>query len=88
MQASTIQCVMTSGAISQDVHRRASSPCCRVSWAKKHDVVVVCGAVMCCTQPTLGTPRVIVLSGMFGGEVIETVSAYRESGEHVIVTLP
>lgn len=32
-------------------------------------------------QPPLGTRRTIVLSGMYDGEVIEVVSAYRESGE-------
>eukprot|EP00200_Dunaliella_tertiolecta_P003620 CAMPEP_0202348906 /NCGR_PEP_ID=MMETSP1126-20121109/6622_1 /ASSEMBLY_ACC=CAM_ASM_000457 /TAXON_ID=3047 /ORGANISM="Dunaliella tertiolecta, Strain CCMP1320" /LENGTH=177 /DNA_ID=CAMNT_0048940633 /DNA_START=214 /DNA_END=747 /DNA_ORIENTATION=- len=32
-------------------------------------------------QPPLGTRRTVVLSGMYDGEVIEVVSAYRESGQ-------
>ncbi|KAF5830672.1 hypothetical protein DUNSADRAFT_14210 [Dunaliella salina] len=32
-------------------------------------------------RPPLGTRRTVVLSGMYDGEVIEVVSAYRESGQ-------
>jgi len=31
-------------------------------------------------QPKLGTRRAVVLSGMYSGEVVEVVAAYRESG--------
>lgn len=31
-------------------------------------------------QPPLGTRRTIILSGMYDGEVIEVISAYRDSG--------
>ena len=34
-----------------------------------------------CLQPPLGQRRAMVLSGMFGSEVIEVVSAYKEAGE-------
>lgn len=37
--------------------------------------------------PKLGQRRVVVLSGMYGSEVVEVVSAYRDSGEGALVPL-
>jgi hypothetical protein len=33
-------------------------------------------------QPKLGTPRAVILSGMYTGELLEVISYYKDVGEN------